>query len=65
MNHSKLLLTVDEAASALGIGRSLCYELLLRGELPSLKLGRRRLVSVAALERFIIERMQEQVDGHA
>ena len=34
------LLFVSEAAVWLGIGRTLTYELVQRGELPSVKLGR-------------------------
>jgi excisionase family DNA binding protein len=34
------LLFVAEAAAWLGIGKTLCYELVQRGELPSVKLGR-------------------------
>ena len=60
MNEGKLLLSVDQAAQRLSIGRSLCYELVMRGDIPSLKLGRRRLVSVAALEQFIVERLEEE-----
>ena len=59
MNEGKLLLSVDQAAKRLGIGRSLCYELVMRGEIASLKLGRRRLVPVASLVRFIADRIDE------
>lgn len=34
------LLFVSEAAAWLGIGKTLCYELVQRGDLPSVKLGR-------------------------
>lgn len=34
------LLFVAEAAAWLGIGRTLCYELVKKGELPYVKLGR-------------------------
>jgi excisionase family DNA binding protein len=57
---SRLLLTIPEAALALGIGRSLCYELVLRGELPSIKLGRARRIPVASLEAFVARRAAEQ-----
>lgn len=59
MSDARFLLSIEEAAHRLSIGRSLCYGLVLGGELPSLKLGRRRLVSVAALERFIQERLDQ------
>jgi excisionase family DNA binding protein len=49
----KLLLTVDEAAERLGIGRSHAYVYVLRGDLESVKLGRSRRVPVAALDEFI------------
>ena len=45
--------SVDEACAALSIGRSRLYELIASGELPSIKLGRRRLISHASLEAFI------------
>ena len=48
--------TIDEAASLLGIGRSTAYELVLRGELEATRIGRRWLMSVAALEALIGER---------
>jgi excisionase family DNA binding protein len=60
-----LTLTVEEAARALGIGRSLAYELARRGELPTLRLGRRLLVSKAALDRMLssIEGQAAPADG--
>jgi excisionase family DNA binding protein len=39
-----LTVTVDEAAELLGISRTLAYELVASGELPHLRLGRRRIV---------------------
>ena len=35
-----LLLTVEEAASLLRIGRNTCYELVRQGRVPSVRLGR-------------------------
>jgi excisionase family DNA binding protein len=50
----KRTVTVEEAAKALGIGRGHAYELARRGELPGvLKLGRRFVVSRAALDRAL------------
>jgi excisionase family DNA binding protein len=45
----KLVLSVTEAAEILGISRDLAYDLTARGELPSLRLGRRILVPRRAL----------------
>lgn len=39
-----LTYTVEQAAVALGIGRGLAYEMVHEGSLPSLRLGRRRIV---------------------
>jgi excisionase family DNA binding protein len=43
------VLTVREAADLLRISKDLAYELIARGELPSLRLGRRVVVPVRAL----------------
>jgi len=53
MASDKLAYSVDEAAEQLGIGRTLAYELIRDGRLPSLKLGNRRLVARADLEAFV------------
>ena len=42
-------ITVEEAASLLGIGRSAAYEAARRGQLPTRRLGRRLFVPVPAL----------------
>lgn len=39
-----LVMTVEEAAEMLGISRGLAYELVRRGDLPALRLGRRLVV---------------------
>ena len=41
----RLTITVEEAAVALGISRTLAYEALHRGELPFIRIGRRILSS--------------------
>jgi excisionase family DNA binding protein len=46
-----LLLTPEEAATVLRIGRTRLYQLLATGDLPSIKLGGSRRIAVAALER--------------
>lgn len=43
-HHHALTLTVEQAAQALGIGRSTAYELVHTGDLPSLRLGRRIVI---------------------
>jgi len=54
------LLRVEEAAEWLGLGRTKTYELVARGELPSVCIGRSRRVPLSALLSFV-ERLA--VDG--
>jgi excisionase family DNA binding protein len=49
----RLVLTVDEAATLLGISRAFAYEAVNRGEIPSIRIGRRILVPKGALQRFV------------
>lgn len=46
------LLSVDEAAEALGIGRSRIYQEIGAGHLRSCKAGRRRLIPARAVAEF-------------
>ena len=52
-NDERATLTIAEAAEVLGIGRGLCYLAAQRGELPTLRVGRRWLISRAGLERIV------------
>ena len=56
----KLLLTVKEAARRLSLGRSHLYQLVMRGDIGSIELGRSRRIPVAALEWFVQERKEEE-----
>jgi excisionase family DNA binding protein len=49
LEGERLVLSVGEAAGLLGISRALAYELVARGELPSIRLGRRLVVPKVAL----------------
>jgi excisionase family DNA binding protein len=49
----RLTLTVEEAATLLGISRAFAYEAVTRGEVPSIRIGRRILVPKVALERLL------------
>jgi excisionase family DNA binding protein len=46
-------MTVGAAAKILGIGRNQAYAAAARGELPVIRIGKRLLVPIAALERLI------------
>jgi excisionase family DNA binding protein len=52
-----LVLSVGEAAEALGVSDDLIYELIARGELPCLPLGRRKLVHRLAVELLVSRAM--------
>jgi excisionase family DNA binding protein len=49
----RLTLTVEEAAASLGISRASAYEAVRRGDVPSIRIGRRILVPKAALARLL------------
>lgn len=51
--EQKVTYTVPEAARLLGISRNSLYDAASRGEIPTLKLGRRLLVPAAALARML------------
>ncbi len=44
LEDGPLVVSVEEAARQLGISRSLAYELVQRGVVPSIRLGRRLVV---------------------
>ena len=52
-DESVLAVGMAEAARRLGLSARTIATLVVRRELPSLKVGRRRIVPVAALEAFI------------
>jgi len=49
------VLTVNEVCEALRLGRTVVNSYLWDGTLPSLKIGRRRLVLRSDLEQFLLE----------
>lgn len=57
--QKKNTLTVDELAVWLGISRPKAYELTEQVDFPVLRVGRRKLVPISALERWV----DEQVSG--
>ena len=57
-------LKVAEAARVMGIGRQLAYDLIRRGELPALRLGRRLVVPKVALEKLLAEAGKDQTKAH-
>jgi excisionase family DNA binding protein len=51
--EAAVTLTVRETATHLRIGLSAAYAAVKTGEIPSIKIGKRILVPVAALERIL------------
>jgi excisionase family DNA binding protein len=65
----ELLLTVEEAARRLRIGRTLVYQLISSGELESVKVGRLRRVPAECLPEYVATlrrtRSSEAANGSA
>jgi excisionase family DNA binding protein len=53
LGNRTLLVTVEEAARLLGIGRTTMFELIGSGDVKSVRLGRRRLIARKSLESFV------------
>lgn len=47
------LLSIDDAAKTLGIGRTIVYSEMAAGRLASVKVGRRRLIPASAISAYI------------
>lgn len=62
LGASQLLLTPEQVAEALAIGRTRVYELMASGSLPSIRLGRSRRVARHALADFI-DRLSADASG--
>lgn len=60
----KLLLTVEEAADQLGIGRTLAYTLVKSGDIESVQIGRLRRVPPDSLDRFLARLRAAEQSGH-
>lgn len=58
-----LLLSIEETARALGLGRSKTYELIAAGELETVHIGRAVRVPVDAVESFVQRLRQPREAG--
>src|SRR5712691_5653443 len=59
----KLLLTVDEAAQQLGIGRTLMYSLISAGEVQAVTVGRLRRVPSESLTEYVDRLRADEAKG--
>jgi excisionase family DNA binding protein len=48
----RVLVTIDEAAEALGIGRTMIYQLIKDSDLIPAKIGRRSLVTAESVRAY-------------
>ena len=58
--QDRLLLRPREVAVATGLSRSMVYELINRGELPAIRVGKSVRVPVADLQDWIREQAMQQ-----
>jgi excisionase family DNA binding protein len=50
----KVLFSIEEAASALSMGRTTLFALIRKGDIAAVKIGTRRLIAASELEAFAI-----------
>ena len=62
MESDRKAVSVIEAARLLGIGKNLAYDAVARGEIPSIRVGGRILVSIAAIDRMLVGAGAEDSD---
>jgi excisionase family DNA binding protein len=63
--ETKRLLSAEDLARELGVGRTTAYSLLWTRAIPSMKVGRLRKVRWEDLEAYIAARMEQRGDGEA
>lgn len=51
----KKTLSIPEAGKAIGVGRAAAYEAARTGQIPTIRIGRRLLVPIVALEQMLSE----------
>lgn len=55
MDDVRQTYTVDEVAALLGVSRATAYAAVKRGDIPSIRLGRKIVVPRAQLEKLLTE----------
>jgi excisionase family DNA binding protein len=59
----RIVLTVEQAASTLGIGRTSMFALVRTGDVESVTIGRLRRIPIEALNDFVDKLRRGQVDS--
>ena len=54
------LLGINDITKLLGIGRNTAYKLINSGELPSIRLGRKRRVRLSDINEYINDKFDSQ-----
>lgn len=57
------MLTVAETCAYLRISKWSVYQLIRKGQLPSVKIGRRRLIPMASIEKLVQQQLQTEAEG--
>ncbi len=60
MKQEKLTYDIEEAGRLLGLSRPSAYLAAKRGEIPTLRLGRRLVVPKSALEKMLANAWQKE-----
>lgn len=60
LSEDTSLVTVEEAARMMSIGRTSCYMLVLNGELKSVKIGRTRRVVLSSIDAYIQRLLEKE-----
>lgn len=60
MPTDKLAYNTEEACNTLSIGRTVLFDLMRRGEIVSVKVGRRRLIPASSLNGYLDRLVTEQ-----
>lgn len=55
----QITVTVADARTALGLGRTSLYRLMAKGQLQKVKVGRRTLITVASVEQLVARGVNE------
>lgn len=62
-DQPRVLLTAEEAAERLAVGRTAVYALLKSGQLESVRIGRLRRIPAEAVENYVQRLIANQTTG--
>jgi len=58
-----ITVTVPDACKAIGVGRTVLYELIAKQKLDGIMIGRRRLITTASIRRLVDEAAHSQAEA--